>query len=260
MQFAKRFSCILAWLICPTISLYSTTITYSFAEDTMAGADQFITPISSGAVGGIVIICEPGIEPVITGNPTPVPPPGGGNPLGIRDSCGGGSLATNFGISDVLAFLPYSFPNNPGILGLYGELASDKDGDTQYADLNGVVYPGTGMFATFVNAPYVAITEAFDSTGTIEYEPGQGEPGFLGDNSPTAIYQIKSDCDPGEGPCPTENIPPQIPPGPRFDPAFGGEWQVRDGADIEFVPEPGSFGLLSAVLALGAALRKRRKL
>jgi hypothetical protein len=215
----------------------------TFGENTMAQADQIIFAGNSPVVGGVVVVTEFGVNPF----------PSGPNPI-LTVGLGGNSN-NNFGISDILAFIPGINPG--GGNELVGELASDNDRDATdpndrlFADVNGVTLNGQPV--QFANPKTVGIFEIWGPSGTVEYAPAVDQPGyFLDANGAPPVYLIGTDNS-GNG---SANIPPQT---PTFS-FLGGNFTVGGGS-TPYLPEPSSLVLSGCGLALllgYAGLMRRR--
>jgi hypothetical protein len=180
---------------------------------------------------GLVLICEG------------IPTPKANIPVGQfawRFLCG--NTLPNFGISDIIAFLPATN-------GLLIQMASDNDGDGAPADV-------TPLPGIFINTNITAITEQIGPSGFIEYAPSVNQPGFFVVNgSQFPLYYIQSDCLPRPEHLTTCNTPQQIPP-QCGDP--GGECGMLEHQTFG-TPEPETWSLLlTGFVAVGATRRIRR--
>jgi len=187
---------------------------------------------------GLVLICEgePGQKPF-------VPPGQATPPFAWMSLCG--STLPNFGISDIVAFLPG--PN--GLRnGLVIQMASDRDADGTPADV-------TPLPGVFINSNITAIAEQIGPSGFIEYAPSVNQPGFFTDGFQFPLYYIQSDCQPLAEHLTTCGTPQQIAP-QCGDP--GGVCGMLTG-QIFPAPEPEEWSLLLVGFgALGLLRRVRR--
>jgi hypothetical protein len=195
------------------------------------------------AVAGVVLVCETGVGSVPPTGPTP-----------FLSACNPGA---NHGISDVLAFQVdsglFNPPGNP--VGLAYQLASDLDTDASYADTHGINLGNPSPFplapspTIFINPTGVALFEVFGPSGTVEYEPGQNQPGYFIDSmGRNPVYQIGTDC--SDSACGTLPGPqtPTVVFGLGGAGGGGGEFTVTTGADVIYTPEPST--LVLTVLGL----------
>ena len=125
-------------------------------------------------------------------------------------------------------------------------MASDRDLDSMPADAAGLVFPNPPGFqrGLLVRPPIVAITETLGLSGSIEYQPGAGQPGFSFDVSEinqSQVYRIFSDCSPVTTACGTPLMQRQTPQATFFQ-----------------TPEPSTFVLLfSGMCVLSGLLPKK---
>jgi hypothetical protein len=247
-------------VIVPLVS--GTAFAQAFLPPVMIGEDaaNFMqTVMTPGAfpTGGALLICE--------GNPVPKSS-FSANPFAMAHPelflCG--NTLPNFGISDVVGFLP-----GPGSELI--QIASDADDPIlQTADTTPITFPGVNG-STFVDAPTVAIAETYGPSGFIEYAPQDGgpcptppaqavamcnQPGFYVDpvTGETPLYYINSDCDGVLISCGPSQIPPQCGDAVCATLVTTG-FDVATGARIVPTPEPGSLAL--AVLGLAVLLAYR---